>query len=82
MAPRGSDLPGITTVNILERMIEGYEAAFTPEARGETTDSSDDMPKTVKLVMRQAAGVHGSILRMNGSRAPSQSFLSGSAFGC
>jgi uncharacterized protein (DUF2252 family) len=37
-------------------MIEGYETAFAPEARGETTDSSDDMPKTVKLVMRQAAG--------------------------
>jgi uncharacterized protein (DUF2252 family) len=56
MAARGSDLPGITTVHILERMIEGYEAAFVPEARGETTDSSNDMPKTVKLVMRQAAG--------------------------
>ena len=51
MAARGSEVPGITT-----RMIEGYEAAFMPEARGERTDSSADMPKTVKLVMRQAAG--------------------------
>jgi uncharacterized protein (DUF2252 family) len=56
MAARGSDLPGVATVHILERMIEGYEAAFMPEAPGETTDSSDDMPKTLKLVMRQAAG--------------------------
>jgi hypothetical protein len=43
MAARGSDLPGVTTVHILERMIEGYEAAFAPEARGETTDSSDNV---------------------------------------
>ena len=30
-----------------------------PEARGKTTDSSGDMPKTVKLVMRQATGAVG-----------------------
>ena len=30
-------------------MIEGYETAFAPEARGETTDSSDDMPKTGEI---------------------------------
>jgi uncharacterized protein (DUF2252 family) len=56
MAARSSDLPGITTAHMLERMIEGYETAFAPEARGESTDSSVTMPKTVKLVMRQAAG--------------------------
>ncbi len=56
MAARGSDLPGVTTAHMMERMIDGYEAAFAPEARGETMDSSEAMPKTVKLVMRQAAG--------------------------
>jgi uncharacterized protein (DUF2252 family) len=56
MAARGSDLPGVTTVHMLERMIEGYEAAFAPEARGKTTGLSDNMPATVKLAMRQAAG--------------------------
>jgi uncharacterized protein (DUF2252 family) len=56
MAARSSDLPGITTAHMLERMVEGFETAFAPQARGEITDSSDTMPKTVKLVMRQAAG--------------------------
>ena len=55
MAARGSDLPGVTTARMLERMIDGYAAAFAPEAQGETTDASDDMPKTVRAVMRQAA---------------------------
>jgi uncharacterized protein (DUF2252 family) len=56
MAARGSDLPGVTTARMLERMMDGYESAFGPKAQGETTDSSSDMPATVKLVMRQAAG--------------------------
>jgi uncharacterized protein (DUF2252 family) len=41
---------------MIERMIDGYEAAFAPEAQGKTLDASDDMPKTVKLAMRRAAG--------------------------
>jgi hypothetical protein len=56
MAARSSDLPGITTAHMLECMINGYEAAFAPEERGEAMDSSDAMPKTVKLVVRRAAG--------------------------
>src|ERR1700741_3629092 len=56
MAARGSDLPGVTAARMVERMIEGYEAAFAPETQGEPPDISDDMPKTVKLVMRRAAG--------------------------
>jgi uncharacterized protein (DUF2252 family) len=56
MAARGSDLPGITTVRMLERMTEGYESAFLPGAEGETPDATNDMPKIVKLAMRQAAG--------------------------
>jgi uncharacterized protein (DUF2252 family) len=56
MAARGSDLPGVTTAHMLERMIDGYEVAFAPEGRGETMDSSEVMPKTVRLAMRRAAG--------------------------
>ena len=56
MAARGSDLPGVTTARMLECMMDGYEAAFAPEAQGETTDADADLPKTVKLVMREAAG--------------------------
>jgi uncharacterized protein (DUF2252 family) len=55
MAARSSDLPGVTTARMLEQMVEGYETAFAPEAQGETLDASADMPKTVKLAMRQAA---------------------------
>ncbi len=52
MAARSSDLPGVTTAYILERMIEGYEAAFT------AVDVCDNaqMPETVKVAMRRAAG--------------------------
>ncbi len=56
MAARGSDLPGVTTAHMLERMVDGYEAAFAPEAQGETLDSEASMPKTVRRVMRSAAG--------------------------
>jgi uncharacterized protein (DUF2252 family) len=56
MAARGSDLPGVTTARMIERMVEGYETAFTPERQGETLDSGEDMPRTIKLAMRQAAG--------------------------
>jgi uncharacterized protein (DUF2252 family) len=56
MAARGSDLPGVTTAHMVERMIEGYETAFARDAHGETLDSSEDMPKTIRLAMKQAAG--------------------------
>jgi len=56
MAARGSDLPGVTTAHMLECMMGGYEAAFAPEAQGEMQDDHDDMPKTVRLVMKEAAG--------------------------
>ncbi len=41
---------------MMERIIEGYEAAFAPAAQGETTDASSNMPKPVRLLMREAAG--------------------------
>ena len=56
MAARSSDLPGVTTALMIERMVYGYEAAFEDEAEGETVDSEEAMPKTVRLVMREAAG--------------------------
>jgi uncharacterized protein (DUF2252 family) len=56
MAARGSDLPGVTTAHMLERMIDGYQTAFRPEARGKTTDARNEMPKIVASVMREAAG--------------------------
>ena len=56
MAARGSDLPGVTTAQMMERMVHGYETAFAPEAVGETTDSAASMPRTVRQVMRSAAG--------------------------
>lgn len=56
MAARSSDLPGITTANMLECMIEGYETAFTSDPDDDTATDGDAMPKTVKLVMRRAAG--------------------------
>ena len=49
MAARSSDLPGVTTARVLEHMIDGYEAAFTPDL-----EEGDDVPRTVKLVMREA----------------------------
>ncbi len=55
MAARGSDLPGVTTAHIVERMMVGYEAAFEADAQGETTDAASSMPKTVRRVMRSAA---------------------------
>lgn len=56
MAARGSDLPGVTTARMMERIMDGYEAAFAPAAQGETTDANSDMPKTVRILMREAAG--------------------------
>ncbi len=56
MAARSSDLPGVTTALMIERMMQGYEAAFGAEAQGETLDREDAMPRTVRQVMRAAAG--------------------------
>ena len=50
-AARGSDLPGIITVHMLEQMVAGYEAAFTADA-----PPDDTPPETVHLVMQEAVG--------------------------
>jgi uncharacterized protein (DUF2252 family) len=56
MAARSSDLPGVTTAYMMERIMEGYEAALASGAQGETTDAHSDMPKPVRILMREAAG--------------------------
>ena len=56
MAARGSDLPGITTARMLERMMDGYESAFRPEAQGDKSHPRAEMPRIVASVMREAAG--------------------------
>ena len=56
MAARGSDLPGVTTAQMVERMVEGYESAFEPEALGHGLDPDIEVPKLVKTALREAAG--------------------------
>lgn len=50
-AARGSDLPGVITVHMLEQMVEGYETAFHPDP-----PAGDSSPETVRLVMKEAIG--------------------------
>ena len=47
-ASRVSNLPGVTTAEMMEAMIEGYEEALRFEG------DLRDMPKTIRLVMRQS----------------------------
>jgi uncharacterized protein (DUF2252 family) len=49
-AARGSDLPGVTTAQMIEQMIEGYEQAF---GTNDGTDETDG-PRAVRLVMKRA----------------------------
>ncbi len=48
-AARGSDLPGLTTVRMLEALMEGYEAAFP-----ESEEPLPEQPRAARLVMRKA----------------------------
>jgi uncharacterized protein (DUF2252 family) len=48
-ASRGSDLPGLTTVRVLEQVIEGYRSALRRDA-----DAIDEAPKSVQFVMKQS----------------------------
>jgi uncharacterized protein (DUF2252 family) len=52
MAARSSDLPGVTTARMLERMIEGYQQAF---AKGDGQPHlSLQRPESVRTVMKEA----------------------------
>jgi uncharacterized protein (DUF2252 family) len=55
MAARSSDLPGVTTALMLERMMDGYGTACGPEAEAEHPGDLVPVPKTVKLALREAA---------------------------
>jgi uncharacterized protein (DUF2252 family) len=48
-AARGSDLPGITTVRMIEALMAGYESAFP-----ETDEPAPAKPQAVTLVMKKA----------------------------
>lgn len=51
-AARGSDLPGLVTVQLIEHLIEGYESAFLPES---DLISDSKIPVPIKLVMKISA---------------------------
>ncbi|SDR25407.1 Uncharacterized conserved protein, DUF2252 family [Paraburkholderia fungorum] len=51
-AARGSDLPGVTTVRMMEAMADGYERAFD-EAAGDA-DIHAEKPEAVRVVMKEA----------------------------
>ncbi len=48
-ASRGSNLPGVTAAKMMEAMIEGYQDALRSQ------EDLRDMPKTIRLVMRESA---------------------------
>jgi uncharacterized protein (DUF2252 family) len=52
-AARGSDLPGGTTVSMLEAIMDGYESAF--EHDFDEAEDNPDPPEAVRIVMRKAA---------------------------
>ncbi len=52
MAARSSALPGVTTAQMIEQVIRGYERAFA----GEADPKPADLPKSVRGVLREAAG--------------------------
>lgn len=49
MVARGSDLPGVTTVRMIEAMLAGYETAFP-----ESDEDEPDIPAPIRLVMKRA----------------------------
>ena len=56
MAARGSDLPGVTTARMVERMVEGYETAFAVAPDDDAAAPAATLPRLVKLALREAAG--------------------------
>ncbi|MFM0217923.1 MULTISPECIES: DUF2252 domain-containing protein [Paraburkholderia] len=51
-AARGSDLPGVTIVQMMEALADGYERAFD-ESAGEA-DIHSEKPEAVRVVMKEA----------------------------
>ncbi|HEY2000480.1 DUF2252 domain-containing protein [Paraburkholderia sp.] len=51
-AARGSDLPGVTTVHMMEALADGYERAFDDDS--DHTDIQAEKPEAVRVVMKEA----------------------------
>jgi uncharacterized protein (DUF2252 family) len=51
-AARGSDLPGVTTVKMLEQVTEGYDQAFAKNP--DTEIGETEQPQAVRAAMREA----------------------------
>lgn len=51
MSARSSDLPGVTTAKMLEKLVEGYEEAIAPKRN---LTAVLEKPVSVKLLMKQA----------------------------
>ena len=51
-AARGSDLPGVTTAQMIEQMVEGYEQAIGTD---DGTEDEVDRPRAVHVVMKTRA---------------------------
>ena len=50
-AARGSDLPGVTTARMVEKMVDGYEHALADRGEGDSEE-----PEVVRVVKRRALG--------------------------
>ena len=59
MAARSADLPGVATALMLERIMEGYALAFSGPAVVDNEADIVTVPKTIRLLMRRAAGDPG-----------------------
>jgi hypothetical protein len=67
-AARGSDLPGVATAMMIEKMIEGYEHAFAALKAGVAQKAAK--PETVKLPCEVPCAGSGAISREKKSTAP------------
>lgn len=56
MLARSADLPGVTTAVMIESMMEGYARTFSGQADLNTDARFRDIPKTIRVLVRQAAG--------------------------
>ncbi|MGI4812443.1 MAG: DUF2252 domain-containing protein [Janthinobacterium lividum] len=51
-ATRGSDLPGLVTLRMMEALADGYEHAFNADAQDEAWQAAK--PESIRVVMKQA----------------------------
>src|SRR3954468_6596906 len=55
MAARSSDLPGVVTALMIEKMVDGYASAFEVDFSSATEGGDVPVPETVEHAMRLAA---------------------------